>query len=108
MVLNLDPNWRRTVLALVFAAAGAMLILMALWLVHHVLADSWPPALAGRRLTIVGNALYATLALLALVLASLGMTVALRQVSAKFAGSELSMSGGSDAAPSTSADARSS
>ncbi len=98
MTLNLDPNWRRTMLALVFAAAGAALGLMALWLAYHVLADPWPAPLAGRRLAIIGNALYATLALLALVLASLGMTVALRQVSARFAGSELSLSGGGDTA----------
>jgi hypothetical protein len=91
--LNLHPDWRRTVLALVFAAAGGVLTLMAAWLVWNVLNAPWPASLAAARLHIVGVSLYATLGLLGLVLTGLAMTVALRQVSARFMGADFSASG---------------
>ncbi len=94
--LNLHPNWRRTVLALVFAASGAALTLVAVWLAWNVLNAPWPDALAAARLRIIGVSLYAVLALLALVLTGLAMNVALRQVSAKFMGADFSASGGAD------------
>lgn len=96
MKLNTTMQWRRTVLALVFAAAGAVLTGFAAWLAWNVLNAPWPASLDAQRLNIVGVALYATLGLIGLVLTGLGMTVALRQVSAKFAGGELNFSGGVD------------
>ena len=95
--LWLDPNWRRTLLALVFAGAGMALTLVSVWLAWNVLNAPWPAALAGARLNIVGAALYATLGLIGLVLTGLSMTVALRQVSARFMGADFSASGGTDA-----------
>ena len=61
-----DPQWRRTVLALVFAGAGAVLTAQSLWLAHAVLEGTWPVSLAAARLRIIGAALYASLALTAL------------------------------------------
>lgn len=87
------PQWRRTVLALVFAGAGAVLTLLSVWLAWQVLNAPWPPSLAGARLRIIGAALYAVLGLLGLVLTGLSMTVALRQVSARFMGADFSASG---------------
>lgn len=99
MKLPLDPSWRRTVLALVFAGAGVALTGFAAWQVWEVLHGAWPASLAAQRLTIVGTSLYITLGLLGLVLTGLAMTVALRQVSAKFMGVDLSASGGGSDAP---------
>ncbi len=93
-MLNLDPQWRRTVLALVFAGAGIALTGLAAWLVWQVLERPWPANLAAARLHIIGVALYGTLFLLGLVLTGLSMTVALRQVSARFMGADFSASGG--------------
>jgi ABC-type multidrug transport system fused ATPase/permease subunit len=93
----LDPQWRRTVLALVFAAAGGVLTLFALWLAWNVLNAPWPASLAAARLQLVGGALYAVLALIGLVLTGLSMTVALRQVSARFMGADFSATGGDGA-----------
>lgn len=90
----LSPQWRRTVLALVFAGAGGVLTLFSLWLAWNVLHAAWPGSLAGARLHIIGVALYAVLGLLGLVLTGLSMTVALRQVSARFMGADFSASGG--------------
>lgn len=92
----LDPNWRRTVLALVFAGSGVALTGMAIWLAWNILNAPWPEALAASRLRIIGVALYAVLALLGLILTGLAMTVALRQVSAKFMGADFSASGNGD------------
>jgi ABC-type multidrug transport system fused ATPase/permease subunit len=88
------PHWRRAVLALVFAGAGAVLTLFSVWLSWQVLNAPWPQSLAGARLNIIGVALYAVLGLLGLVLTGLSMTVALRQVSARFMGADFSASGG--------------
>jgi hypothetical protein len=96
MPLWVTPAWRRSVLALVFAGAGGVLTTFAFWLAWNVLEAPWPPSLAGQRLTIVGISLYIVLGLLGLVLTGLAMTVALRQVSGKFMGSEFSASGSSD------------
>lgn len=96
----LDPQWRRTVLALVFAGAGVALTLFSVWLAWNVLNAGWPESLAGARLRIIGGSLYAALGLIGLVLTGLSMTVALRQVSAKFMGADFSASaepGGDDA-----------
>lgn len=90
----LDPQWRRTVLALVFAGAGGVLTLFALWLAWQVLNAPWPASLAAARLHIIGISLYAILGLMGLVLTGLSMTVALRQVSARFMGADFSASGG--------------
>lgn len=90
----LDPQWRRTVLALVFAGAGGVLTLVSVWLAWNVLHAPWPASLAAARLQIIGMALYATLGLMGLVLTGLSMTVALRQVSARFMGADFSASGG--------------
>lgn len=87
-------DWRRTVLALVFAGAGGVLTLFSLWLAWQVLKAPWPSSLAGARLQIIGGSLYAVLGLLALVLTGLSMTVALRQVSARFLGADFSASAG--------------
>ncbi|GGE20504.1 hypothetical protein GCM10011529_28970 [Polymorphobacter glacialis] len=92
----LAPDWRRTVLALVFAGAGIALTLMSVWLAWNVLNAPWPAALAAARLNIVGGALYAVLGLIGVVLTGLSMTVALRQVSARFMGADFSASGGDD------------
>ena len=89
-----DPQWRRTMLALVFAGAGGVLTLFALWLAWNILNAPWPAALAQARLQVIGVALYAVLGLIGLVLTGLSMTVALRQVSAKFMGADFSASGG--------------
>jgi hypothetical protein len=89
-----DPNWRRTMLALVFAGAGIALTLVSVWVVWNVLHGPWPTSLAAARLRIVGTALFATQALIALVLTGLSMTVAMRQVSARFMGADFSASGG--------------
>ena len=62
----LDPQWRRTVLALVFAASGAVLTLFSVWLAWNILNAPWPAALANARLNIIGAALYAVLGLMAL------------------------------------------
>ena len=97
MSLNLDPQWRRTVLALVFAVSGPALTGVAVWLASNVLDAAWPAGLAAARLRIIGTALYATLALVGLVLTGLSMTVALRQFSARFMGADLSATGGDDA-----------
>ena len=94
----LDPQWRRTVLALVFAGAGVALTAVSVWLAWNVLNAPWPASLAAARLRIVGGALYATLGLIGVVLVGLSMTVALRQVSAKFMGADFSASGGDLAA----------
>lgn len=94
-----DPQWRRTVLALVFAGAGAVLTAQSLWLVHAVLEGPWPAGLAAARLRIIGVTLYASLALTALVLTGLSMTVALRQVSARFMGADFSAAGGEEDRP---------
>jgi len=94
-----DPQWRRTMLALVFAGASAVLTAQSLWLAHAVLNADWPASLAAARLRIIGAALYATLALTALVLTGLSMTVALRQVSARFMGADFSAAGGGDEQP---------
>lgn len=100
MRLNPDPNWRRAVLALAFAGAGLALTLLSAWLAWHVLNAPWPAALAGARLRIIGGALYAVLGLLGLVLTGLSMTVALRQVSARFMGADFSASASDgDSAP---------
>ena len=93
----LSPHWRRSVLALVFAAAGGVLTLFSAWLAWHVLNAPWPLTLAAARLNIIGVALYASLGLLGLVLTGLAMTVALRQVSARFMGADFSASGGDQA-----------
>lgn len=90
----LQSDWRRSMLALVFAGAGVALTGVAVWLAWHVLDAAWPAALAAARLRIIGGALYATLALLGLVLTGLSMTVALRQVSARFMGADFSAAGG--------------
>lgn len=92
--LNLHPNWRRTVLALVFAGAGVALTGLAVWLAWNVLNAPWPDSLAAARLRIIGVSLYGTLGLLGLVLTGLAMNVALRQVSASFMGADFSASGG--------------
>ncbi len=89
-----DPNWRRTMLALVFAGAGIALTLVSVWLAWNVLNGPWPAALASARLRIIGFALYATQVLIGLVLTGLSMTVALRQVSARFMGADFTASGG--------------
>ena len=89
-----SPHWRRSVLAVVFGAAGGVLTGMAVWLAWNVLYAPWPQTLAGARLNIIGVALYASLGLLGLVLTGLAMTVALRQVSARFMGADFSASGG--------------
>lgn len=89
----LVPDWRRTVLALVFAASGVALTGLAVWLAWNVLNGPWPAGLAAARLRIIGVSLYAVLALLGLVLTGLAMTVALRQVSARFMGADFSASG---------------
>ncbi len=81
-------------LALVFAGAGLALTLFALVLVWQVMRPPWPGELAAARLHIIGVALYAVLALLGLVLTGLSMTVALRQVSARFMGADFSASAG--------------
>lgn len=94
--LNLHPNWRRTVLALVFAASGGALTLVAVWLAWNVLNAPWPDVLAAARLRIIGASLSAVLALLGLVLTGLAMNVALRQVSARFMGADFSASGGGE------------
>ena len=94
MTLNLDPNWRRTVLALTFAVAGMALTVFAAWLAYNVLNAPWPASLAAARLQIIGVSLYATLGLLGLVLTGLSMTVALRQVSGSLMGAQFSASGG--------------
>ena len=94
MKLNLDPNWRRTVLALVFAGSGMALTLFAAWLAYNVLNAPWPAELAHARLQIVGISLYATLGLVGLVLTGLSMTVALKQVSGSLMGAQFSASGG--------------
>ena len=93
-----DPQWRRTVLALVFAGAGGVLTAFSAWLAWNVLNAPWPAGLAEARLNIIGAALYAVLGLIALVLTGLSMTVALRQVSARFMGADFSASGGDVAA----------
>jgi ABC-type multidrug transport system fused ATPase/permease subunit len=90
----LSPDWRRSVLALVFAGAGGILTGLSVWLAWNVLNAPWPQTLAAARLNIIGMALYATLGLLGLVLTGLAMTVALRQVSARFMGADFSASGG--------------
>ncbi len=90
----LQPALRRSVLALAFAGAGAVLTAVSVWLVWNVLHAQWPAALAAARLRIIGKALYAVLALLGLVLTGLSMTVALRQVSARFMGADFSAAGG--------------
>lgn len=95
--LWLRSDWRRTMLALVFAGAGAALTAVAVWLAWNVLNAPWPSSLAAARLHIVGGALYATLGLIALILTGLSMTVALRQVSARFMGADFSASGGGPA-----------
>ena len=94
MPVWVSPHWRRSVLALVFAAAGGVLTAVSVWLAWNVLNAPWPQTLAGARLNIIGVALYATLGLLGLVLTGLAMTVALRQVSARFMGADFSASGG--------------
>jgi hypothetical protein len=91
-----DPQWRRTVLALAFAGAGGVLTVQSVWLAHAVLHGDWPATLAAARLRIIGAALYASLALMALVLTGLSMTVALRQVSARFMGADFSAAGGEE------------
>lgn len=90
----LQPALRSTVLALAFAGAGAVLTAMAVWLAWNVLHAPWPAVLAAARLRIIGGALFAVLALLGLVLTGLSMTVALRQVSARFMGADFSAAGG--------------
>lgn len=95
----LTPAWRRSVLALVFAGAGAVLTALAVWLAWNVLNARWPDTLAGARLQIIGLALHASLALLGLVVTGLAMTVALRQVSARFMGADFSASGGDHNTP---------
>lgn len=92
-----DPNWRRTILALAFAGAGMALTLVSVWLAWNVLNAPWPGSLAAMRLNIIGGSLYATLGLIGLVLTGLSMTVALRQVSARFMGADFSASGEGDA-----------
>ena len=96
MALNLNPNWRRTVLALAFAGAGIALTAVAIWLAARILDDDWPGTLAASRLNITGNALMVVLALIGLVLTGLGMSVALRQVSAKFLGADFTATGGAE------------
>lgn len=88
------PSWRRSIFAIVYAIAGPALTGLAVWLIWNVLNAPWPANLAEQRLTIIGVTLYITLGLLGLVLTGLGMTVALRQVSAKFAGAEATVTGG--------------
>jgi len=88
-----DLEWRRTVLALVFAGSGLALTLLAVWLAWNVLHAPWPVTLAAARLRIIGVTLYGTLGLMGLVLTGLAMTVALRQVSARFMGADFSASG---------------
>lgn len=97
MTTWISPDWRRTLLALVFAGAGIALTIVSVWLAWNVLHAPWPATLAAARLNIIGGALYATLALIALVLTGLSMTVALRQVSARFMGADFSASGGDPA-----------
>ena len=69
--LWLRPDWRRTMLALVFAGAGVALTALSTWLAWNVLNAPWPASLAAARLNIVGAALYATLGLIGLVLTGL-------------------------------------
>lgn len=96
-MLNLDPHWRRTVLALAFAASGGGLAIVAVWLAWNVIHAPWPMTLAGERLRIIGTALFASQGLVGLVLTGLSMSVALRQVSARFMGGEVSASSGEPA-----------
>jgi uncharacterized membrane protein len=88
------PPWRRTIFAIVYAFAGPALTILAIWLIWNVLHAPWPISLAEQRLTIIGVTLYITQGLLGLVLTGIGMTVALRSVSAKFAGLEAGITGG--------------
>ncbi|KPF73303.1 hypothetical protein IP88_09565 [alpha proteobacterium AAP81b] len=88
-----DPQWRRSLLALAFVGAGMALTAFAALLAAIVASDRWPPALAAARLTAVSHALFACLALLAIVLIGLGMSVALRQLSARFMGADFTASG---------------
>lgn len=93
----LDPQWRRTLLAIVFAGAGPALAGLAVALIARIDGDGWPVQVAATRLQILGGALYATLGLLAIVVTGLAMTVALRQVSARFLGADFAASGGEGA-----------
>lgn len=88
-----NPQWRRSVLALALVGGGGLLVGVAVWLARAVLMPDWPVALAATRLTIIGHALYAVLALIGVVLLSLGMSVALRQVSARVLGADFTASG---------------
>lgn len=88
-----DPQWRRSVLALAFVGAGMALTIFAALLAATIAGDRWPPALAAARLTTLSYALYTCLALLAIVLLGLGMSVALRQLSARFMGADFTASG---------------
>lgn len=90
----LTPPWRRSIFAIIFGVAGPALTVLAVWLIWNVLNAPWPASLAAARLNIIGIALYATLGLLGLVLTGLAMTVALRSVSARFAGAEATIAGG--------------
>lgn len=101
MTLNTTPDWRRAVLAMVFAGAGMALTVLAVWQVWIVWEGPWPREAWQARLNIMGASLYASQALLGIVLIGLSMTVALRQVSGKFMGGEFSATGGTDAPIST-------
>jgi hypothetical protein len=90
----LTPPWRRSIFAIIFGVAGPALTGLAVWLIWNVLNAPWPDRLAEQRLSIIGISLYATLGLLGLVLTGLAMTVALRSVSASFAGAEAKIDGG--------------
>jgi len=97
--LLLDPQLRRTFLALAFVGAGVAMTGLAIWLVVLLLDPAWPAALAAMRLRLIGGALYAVLALNGIVVAGLGMSVALRQLSARFMGADFSAAGGEAGRP---------
>lgn len=74
-------------------AAGGM----AVWLITLVRWD-WPADRAEQQLTILGNALYGMIALMALVTLGLSIRNAIRNIKASALGASVEASGGDNAA----------
>jgi hypothetical protein len=94
------PGWPprdwRAFLALIASVAGAATLTgFAAWLVH--ILRSWQ-GFDQLRITILGNALYAVLAIVGLVLVGLGLAINRRSIKGSFLGASIEAQGGDDAA----------
>lgn len=94
------PRDWRALLALAASIGGAAtLTAFAGGLVWILWRGGWPERTADARVALLGQALLGTLAIIGIVLVSLGMAINKRSVKGKMLGAEFEAEGGGDDAP---------